>query len=160
MLVILLPFIKTSVYTPFLLLCFSISACLLVMVPDDINFLEPLPHFRIYKLNGVDTYLQGSFNSSAATHLHAAPVFKTLGNEIIGRYRRNRFVQLLTFTVFRLMAVTSPSALYFGISTQSPMRTISLADICKLGHQSQNGILKDEQYHCCYGAKCAQEIQR
>ncbi|OQA85285.1 MAG: hypothetical protein BWY27_01305 [Bacteroidetes bacterium ADurb.Bin234] len=40
--------------------------------------------------------------------------------------------QFSTLTVFRLMAVTSPSALNLGISIQSPIRTISLEDICTL----------------------------
>ena len=36
--------------------------------------------------------------------------------------------QFCTLTVVKVISITSPSALYFGISIQSPTRTISLAD--------------------------------
>ena len=40
--------------------------------------------------------------------------------------------KFLIFTVCNAMSITSPSALSFGISTQSPSRTMSLLAICTL----------------------------
>ena len=40
--------------------------------------------------------------------------------------------QFCTFTVCRAMSITSPSALSWGISIQSPTRTMSLELICRL----------------------------
>ncbi|MOA13996.1 hypothetical protein D3C78_1340710 [compost metagenome] len=50
--------------------------------------------------------------------------------------------QLRTFTVVRPMSVTAPSAPYFGISSQSPMLSMSLAESWMPATRPRIGSLK------------------
>jgi len=50
--------------------------------------------------------------------------------------------QFCTFTVCRLMSITSPSAFWLGISIQSPTRSMSLLDSCMLATSDSRVSLK------------------
>lgn len=56
--------------------------------------------------------------------------FKWVRDKCIGRDSGNSFVPISYFYRCKAMSITSPSAPYFGISSQSPTASILLAESC------------------------------
>ena len=111
---------------------------------QDVDALEAFQQRLVGKLNGAHVDLERAFDAAAAGFAHAAPVFKRVGDQRIGRDGGNGLVPVLHFDRGERdvdhIAVGAAAGHFDPVADHHHIVDREL----EAGDQAENGVLKNE----------------